>query len=229
MITFNELNTAQLAALTDDQIELYIRTESMEEGIPLGTRPAGSFQAETRVDMNETEYFIVERDGSDVGILFDTEEDAQAFTRMSFSMVDTKYLSGYSVSKSYAKKPEEVRVARRRMPSESDVMLNLAELEAAAMVTKANRDLNSQLEQHSSAVNKVRKRVWDSVYEARSTVRRLDDVRACWAEYQGLARDMPSAIACMRKAYERDEALLADALGAEWSSLPAEILAEKGN
>ncbi len=217
MTTFNELNTAQLAALTAEQVEAFIRTSCMDEGIPLGTIDFPRLEVENQVDLVETEYFTVKNGGVDVGILFETKEDAEAFRRLRFRVTDSKYLAGYHVTKTFAREPNELTIGTHQLVSEEDMLRNMAALEAAALVTRANKELKEEMEAHASKIRKVSTELWEKVRSARAHVAHLDAVRACWVEYQELAKDMTSAIACMRKAYEGKDELLTEALGAEWS------------
>jgi len=219
MKPFDDLSDAELASLNEDEVKQYVRQASMEEGIPLAFE-LEEIGEEPTVNAKETEYYSVEHDGSNkTGVVFLTREDAEAFTRLKYAVIHSKYLGGYSKTMSFTDRPVGAKVVRVGMLSKDELDRNLLALEEQAQRQKSNSEARRERESREAKIQKVQNKIWSRLSAARSAVRKAQEIKTCLAEYRKLAKDEASAIACLKKAYPDKEDLLNTVLGHGWDIL----------
>tara|TARA_R110002167_G_C12707228_1_gene655127 strand:- start:26332 stop:27024 length:693 start_codon:yes stop_codon:yes gene_type:complete len=223
-IDFDDLTVDQKAALTQEQVDQYIRVYAMEQGVPLTTNELEDFTEETPIVLpTETFYAVTheEPSGHSMGIVFRNHADAAAFLKLDFLFVQSKYLAGYHRTQEYVTPGSQANIVDKNLPSDIEVTRQMGELERQAQIQKGNQELSNQRKNRDREIERLSEYIWGFVREARARVYKLDDIRSCWAEYQDLAKDFPSAVKFMLKAYD-DTTLVAEALGATWNCVPEE-------
>lgn len=223
MKDFDELTNIEKAALSSTEAARYVRIHAMESGVPLDSQEIEDeeIEPEQEVLLLETKYYGVQFENlSSLGVVFATRADAEDFLRSSYRVVGSKYLGGYHRTQEYTQLPVAAKILEKVLPTEDEVLRAMADLEQQAAVGKRNEKLVREKEERARQLNNMATYVWDQIHAARDVVRRLESVRACWAEYKDLAKDLTSAIACMNRAYPDQKSLLCEALGDNWDSVP---------
>jgi hypothetical protein len=217
-VDFSSLSAEEKASLTETEVNAFVRIACMEAGVVLG-EPVEEpvFLDEPDVPLETVIRYRVEgNDMPSCGIVFEDRESAQAFLELKTLGVHSKYLGGYHRTQEYTRPMGPLHISEVQLPTEEAVVVKTAELEESAANAKANSELRRKLESRERKIDEAAKPIWNEYREAKAHLVELQEVRNCWAEYQDLAKDFPSAVTFMMKAYD-DTYLLAEALGASWN------------
>ena len=211
-----DLCSEEKAQLTEEQVRSYCQVAAMEAGCVL-TVADPVFLPENLPPLETQTHFAIDVENLSSSILFATREDAETFARLGILGVSRKYMG-----QGYAASIDVVTPLTGMTVKLKDDCVSETEYERARLTldeygdnVRHNKELRDELNKRSSAYERATRDIWEDYRDSKKKLAKLEEVRVCWDEYKGLAKDQDSAIIFMNKAYD-DAKLLEEALGEGW-------------
>jgi len=211
MKPFDDLTTAEKAALTEDQVRAYCTRELMEQGVLEPKAPELLDETEPTVPTQtfyQPGYDRGYRHGMD--LVFDTVEQARQFIELQPRRIE----SSFPIDTKYVNPMPGMTVKPVELATEQDFLELKAKLAEAAENKSANRKMREEFEKGQILANDTVSWIWEKYREAQAEVRHLENVMITFAEYLEITGgDQVAARKFLVKAY--DEQTVQAAIGDE--------------
>jgi len=175
------LSDAERAELTEDQVREYCRTELMNQGVLEAKAP--ELLDETKPETETITVYVPHRDdrtwATEIPIAFRTIAEAE-----NFADLRPMYLEhDYSADVNCAKPIINIKIERKEVLSEEELLRARIALEQVTANKKVNREAEEEFKKAAKAAAEVTDGVWDDWHRARRHARELDNVRETFSEY----------------------------------------------
>lgn len=175
------LSDAGRAELTEDQVREYCRLELMNQGVLEAKAP--ELLDETRPKTETITVYVPHRDdrtwGTELPVAFRTLADAEKFADLRPLYVE----HDYSADAFCAKPLINIKIERKEVLSEEEMLRARVALEQVTANKKANREAEEEYKKTAKAAAEVTDGVWDDWHQARRRARELVQIRETFDEY----------------------------------------------
>ena len=178
---FWELSDAEKAELTEEQVREYCRVELMSQGVLEAKAP--ELLDETNPETAKTIVYVPHRDdrtwGTELPIAFRTIAEAEQFADMRPFYLD----HDYSANAFCAKQLVDIKIERKEVLSEEELLRARVELEKVTANKKANAKAQEEFKKATKVAAEVTDGVWDDWHRARRHARELVKIAGTFDEY----------------------------------------------
>lgn len=201
MLNFDELNQEQLAALTESELNEYVKVELMKEGLDIAVEDPGEYTVPSP-KLKTTKYYTIEVTNgySSFGDLyFRTLSQAEKFIALQPMTHGTDWDAGREFKFMVQK---ELVISAVELYDENEVRENLPVIIKYKESKKIHSEKANNYKQWRNRRNNIYSKIYDAWRKAVEKQNSIDKVKTTWSEYLTLANgDSTVAMAFLEKAY----------------------------